>query len=193
MIALPGFMCRIAARAEEVPEDVGFERPLELLVGDVLDGRLVLLKRRVVDENIQPSEFGNGFLDGADAEGRLPNVTRDQNTPRPFMLDRGSGLDRIALFRLGVHDGDIGPFACKKYSDRTANSRIATGDQRRLTGELARPTIARGEILRPRPHLGFDAGFGLMLFWEWRFGPAPCGARAGAGEFALRVWHGSVC
>src|SRR5882724_10958956 len=55
-------------RHVEIAEDVGAESFFELLFGKLFDGFLVLLKRGIVDEDVELSEFVQRLLDGLPAK-----------------------------------------------------------------------------------------------------------------------------
>ena len=74
-MALPAFMCGTAAlRHVKVAVEIGFQRAVEVLFGEVFELVHVLLKCRVVDENIELAEFARPSLHGALAEFGIGDV-----------------------------------------------------------------------------------------------------------------------
>ena len=118
------------ARHVEIAEDVRAERPLELLVGHILDRLLMLLICGVVDQDVDPSEGIDCRLHCVVAESRFAYVTRNQQASASFGNNRAFGHLGVALLFGQVDDGDIGAFAREEDGDGASNSRVASGDER---------------------------------------------------------------
>src|SRR3954465_5665136 len=118
------------ARHEKVTKDVRAERTLELLVGDLLDGRLMLLEGGVVHEPIEPSELAHGLLHRPAAEFRVAHVAGNEETSLTLGFDRGARLVGIALLLGQVHDGDVGAFARVEHRYRAPDAGVAARDER---------------------------------------------------------------
>ena len=83
MMLEPGFQMRPHGLGhEEVAEDVGPERALELLLGDPGDVLDLVLLGGVVHQNVDAAEGRRRLLDGFPAEDLLADVARDGEAAR---------------------------------------------------------------------------------------------------------------
>ena len=73
----------------EIAVDVGLDRAVEVLVGQVFDAFGVFLERGIVDEDIELSEFFDGARDRFAAELRIGDVAGDENAA-PSLLSTAS-------------------------------------------------------------------------------------------------------
>jgi hypothetical protein len=79
----------------EVPEDVGTEGAVELLVGDIFDRFLVLLVRSVVNEDVEPAKRLYRLVHRCGTERGILHVARDQQCPTAFVPDGLLGCPRV--------------------------------------------------------------------------------------------------
>src|ERR1044071_9311235 len=135
-----------------------------MLVGNVFDRLRVLLKRGVVDEDVERSIFVDRLLHGGATEIRIAHVAGDEETAAAFVaFDDALRFFRVDLLDVEVDDRDVRAFAREQHRDRAADAGVAAGDDRDFALELAASLILRRAILRARLQLRFDAGLLLML------------------------------
>ena len=91
---------------EEHSEDIGLERPLELLLGNVADVLVVMLLSGIIDEDIEPAEFIDGLLHGILAKAFVADVAGNRDRVAAFTLHDLFGLRRVIMFAK-VEDGDV--------------------------------------------------------------------------------------
>ena len=130
---------------EELAEDVGPERALELLGGDLLDRILGVLLGGVVDQDLEMPELVHRLADGIAAEGFVADVAGDGQAAAALLLDPLAGLGGV-LVLVQVDDGDVGALAGEGDGDGAADAAVAAGDEGHLPLELAR--AAAGTALR---------------------------------------------
>src|SRR5690606_30838051 len=121
---------------QEVRVDVRAERPIELLVADVLDGLDRELLRRVVDEHVDvlPALLRK-LRDRALGEVALRHVAAQERAVRTVALDE-LGRARRILVLLEVDDAYGGrAFGGEMHGNGSADAGVAARDQRDLTVE----------------------------------------------------------
>src|SRR5688572_8253504 len=123
----------------------------------------MLLIGGIVDEHIELAQGRDRSLDGRDAEPRILDVAGDEQRPPPFGPDGLLRLSRVGFLDRQIYDRHVGALAGEQYGHGAADPGIAARDKRRAPTELARTSILRRFVLRPRAKLGFDPGFRLVL------------------------------
>ena len=126
--------------------------------------------------NWQMSEdyYSGGELMWLEADALIRSKTGN----RKSLDDFARGFFGVGLLFRQVHDRHVGAFTRVQVRDRAADAGIATGNQRRLTVELARRAVVFGRVMRRRFQFGFETRRFLMLAREWGFGLlAGCGRR----------------
>src|SRR5688572_27212502 len=98
--------CRL--RHIEVAIDVRAECLVELLVRDVFNRLLMLLKSGVIYKDVEAPEFFECFRDSTLAELRIFYIARYRQTLSAFVLDRGRGLLCVHLLRGQMDDRHVG-------------------------------------------------------------------------------------
>ncbi len=159
-------------RHVEIAVEIGLHRAVELLLGEVLEARDVLLERRVVDQDVELAEFLDGAPDHIGADPALADVAGDGEAAPPLVLDRPLGHRRV-LVLVEIEDGDIGALAGEQHRHRPADAGIAAGDDRHRILQLARALVVGRVVHRRRVELGLAAGLRQMLLREGRLGVAP--------------------
>ena len=149
--------------------EVGLERPIERLVGNVEDRLLAALSRGVVDQNVQPAQFLHRLLDHRTTEGLIADVTGQRHCLASGVADQRHDCLCIRLLVRQVTDGDIGAFAGKGDRCGTPDSRVSAGDQRLAPGEPVGAAVALFAMIRRWLHVPRKAGPGLRLLVEGRF------------------------
>src|SRR6266496_6707036 len=91
---------------EKVSEQVGAECALEFSGIDLERIFGLMLLRRVVDKDIEPTELFDGSLDRLRAELFLADIASDLDGARAFALDQTKRLVRV-LILLQIDDGDL--------------------------------------------------------------------------------------
>jgi hypothetical protein len=134
-----------------------------LVVGDVLDRDSMLLIGCVVDEDVQAAQFGHGAGDGLFAERRIADVAGNQQSAAAFVADSLFSLSGVGLFDWQIDNGDVGAFAGKQDGHGATDARVAAGDERSRSRELARAAILGSLKPGSRPDLRFDTGLRLVL------------------------------
>jgi len=120
----------------EVAIEIGFDRAVEMLLGQLFETVDVLLERGVVHEDVELAQFVDGPLDGVFAEFRIGHVARDEDAAAALFLDGAFRL--LGIFMLvEIGDGDIGALPRVEHGDRASNPRVAAGDKRNHSFELA--------------------------------------------------------
>jgi hypothetical protein len=128
----------------------------------------VFLERGVVDEDVEPPQRLHARLHGLAAERRVGDIAGNEQRPAAFRLDCPAGLLRVFVLAQ-VDDRDICPLPGKQHRHRAPDARVATGDQRHLSLELARAAIVLRLIHGTRLEFGLAAGLLLMLLGQgWR-------------------------
>jgi hypothetical protein len=110
------------------------ERAVDLLEGNVVD-RAEGEDAGVVDEDVEPAEFGDSLLDRGHDRVRGSTVRFDREatlTVRPDLVDHLAG----ALLRPGVGDRDVRPALGQPRRDRGSDPPAAARHQRRLADQL---------------------------------------------------------
>jgi hypothetical protein len=79
--------------------------------------------RRVVDQNVDPAEGLDGFVDELAAIGGPGHVSLDEHAGPPFGGHQPLGFTRLVCLRQ-VHHRDIRPFPGKRQRHRSADARI---------------------------------------------------------------------
>src|ERR1044071_8934584 len=107
----------------EIPVEVGLERSIEMLFRQVLEFLHVLLKRCIVNEDVQLAERFDCFCNGGLAEFWVRDVARDCQAASSFSFHRL--LRRLSILRL-VEEGndDIRAFSCVEHRNGASDSRI---------------------------------------------------------------------
>jgi hypothetical protein len=154
-------------RHVEVAVEVGLERAVELLLGQILEARDVKLEGGIVDQNVEAAQFLHCPLDGIEAEGALGDIACDHQAASPVGLD-GAARDLGVLGLVEMHDGDIGALAREQHRHGAADARVAAGDQRDLVEQLERTLVVRGFVHRRGIKPRFLAGLALVLLGQWR-------------------------
>src|SRR6185369_14246068 len=119
-------------RQEEHPEDVGLERPLQLIFGDVADVLIGVLLAGIVDEDVEPAELFDGLSYGVLAELLVSNVARDGDGPATLTFDDLLRLRRIVMLAK-IEDRDLRPLPSKQRGGSSADPAAGGGDQRHLS------------------------------------------------------------
>ncbi len=120
------------------------------------------LEGRIVDKDIQASEFLDRLFDRRLAEVPLADIPAQDNAAPPFLFHGLPSIRRILVF-LQIDDRHVGALACEKHGHRPAYAGIPAGDQRYLVLQLAGAFPVRRVIERLRLDAGFFAGLGMML------------------------------
>ena len=124
-------------RHEEHAEDVGLERPPQLVLVDVGDVLVGMLLAGIVDEDVEPAELLDRLPDGPFAELLVADVAGDRDRSAAFLLDDLLRLLRIVMLAQ-IKDCDVGAFAREQRGDGAADSAVGAGDQRDLALEPIR-------------------------------------------------------
>ena len=129
-------------RQKKHSENVGLERALQLVFGDVSKVLIMVLLAGIVDEDIEPSELIDCFLDRSLAELLISDIADDGDCPASLLLDDLLGLSSV--FTLAqVQNSDVRALAGVQSCDRSTNAAIGAGDQRDLALEPVRSLVAR--------------------------------------------------
>ena len=142
--------------------DIGREGDLPLFVGDLLGAGECLLVGRVVDQDIDLAELGDGCLDDGTAMPGILHITRHPHRLATGGLDQPAGLVGIHVLVIIAHQ-DIRPFAGIGQGHGPSDAAIGAGDDRLATGKAPRPFVMRLAVIRARVHVGIPA--------RWRQGP----------------------
>ncbi|MCY1545775.1 hypothetical protein D9M68_817310 [compost metagenome] len=80
------------------------------------------LERRVVDQDVELAEGGDGGIHRLAAEGRVAHIATDREAARALGFDVAAGLLRVRFFIVEVHDGHVRAFACVEHGHRAADA-----------------------------------------------------------------------
>ena len=159
-------------RHVKVAVEVGLQRLVEMLVRQFVERVDMLLKRSVVDEDVEAAEPLQGLLNGARAELRIGDVAADQQAFTSLLLDSiHSALGVLLLFQ--VDDCNVGAFSRIQHGHAAPDPTVTAGDDRNLALELFRAEIMRRVVKRIGIEFVFVPGLGLMLLRKGQFGIAP--------------------
>jgi hypothetical protein len=176
------------AREVEVGVDVRPERLVPLGVVDLVERRLVLLVRGVVDEDVEPAELAHGALHRRGAERGVLDVAGDAQEAAPGALDVRAHLVGVGLLLGEVDDGHVGALAGVEHGHRAADPRVAAGDERGEPGELAGGLVRGGLELRLEREVALEAG--LLEVLRRHLVGVLLDARLRGGRGVLRVAAG---
>ena len=116
----------------------------------------------VVDEDVDGTEFFNGFLNDFFAMTLFFEITGDDDA---FAIGRSALLSFVCVVMfVEIGDSDVGSFFCEEYCDGAPDAAVATGDECDFVEEFT--------------------GTGTIVFGDglWRHGRLMSGAR-------LRLWR----
>jgi hypothetical protein len=147
---------------EELREDVGAERPFELLCRDAADFLLWMLLARVVHQHVEPAESANGAVHRLAAEALVADVTRDEQATPALFLDRALRLLGI-LVLVQIDDRDVRTFLGEGDRHRFADPAVTAGDDGHSAFQLAAAPLCRVIGYRPGPHLGLDSRLPILV------------------------------
>ncbi len=83
------------------------------------------LEGGVVDQDVEPAEFGRHPVHRLETEGPVAHVAGDQQTAAAFLLHR-PGFGRLSILSLvQIEDGDIGAFAGEEHGHGPPDAGIA--------------------------------------------------------------------
>lgn len=116
-------------RHKEYRKDVGPERALELVGGDLLDSFLRMLLGGIINENIETAKLSHHTVDCVLAKSFLSNVPRDGHTSASFLFDQSFRLLRVFVF-VQIDDGHVGALSGECDGDGTADSTVAPRNHR---------------------------------------------------------------
>jgi hypothetical protein len=148
--------------------DVGPHHPVELLGRDVGEpAGLGHLVGRVVDEDVDAAELGDGRVDERLAGRLLDEVGRHQDGAAAGVLDEAGGLPRVVVLALEVGDHHVRTLAREGKGDRPADAGVATGDHRHLVEQPVVADVRLLAVVGLLAHLPGDrvlvAGLGQLL------------------------------
>ena len=146
---------------EEIAEDIGAERALDLRGIDLANIVGLVLLGRIVDQNVQPAELLDCLLHCLPAQVLAADIAGDLDGATALSGHRGHGLVGIPVL-LEIDDCELSALARHRHRHCPSDPGIAARDQRHLALEPARSRILRC-VVRPRPHRGLAAGL-VFLF-----------------------------
>jgi hypothetical protein len=150
--------------------DVGLERRVELLGGELLDGVVCALEGGVVDENIERAELRERAIDQRVAVSFVANVAGGEDRFAAGFCHPFRGLARVVLFLRQVTQKHVGPLARECNRDSPADAAVPTGDERGAIGETAQSSVTGLAVIRLRRHLRVRPGRidGLLRILRFR-------------------------
>src|SRR5437016_14623173 len=95
---------------------------------------------RVIDEYVDPAQFGHGRLDNAAAVVRLLYVASDKHSLPAGVLHKSLGLLGIVVL-IQIGNEHVGALARIRDGDRAADPAVRAGDNRLLSGEATRASV----------------------------------------------------
>src|ERR1700752_2536571 len=127
----------------------------------------MVLKRRVVDEDVEFAELLDCLFDELAANLRRANVAHHRICTTSFGFDRAFRFVSVSLFLFQERERDVGAFAREEYSDCAADTGIGAGDQRDLVFQFVRAGVVRRFVARFGIEFVLLARLWLML-WRHR-------------------------
>lgn len=116
-------MARRGLRQEEHRLEIHVDDRIPVGLGEI-DGVVAANRARVVDEDVQATEFSNDFGDHGGVIGFRPEIRLDPHTPTPQRLYCGKGFGRVA-----APDGrDIGARTRQRFGDGATDSSVRACD-----------------------------------------------------------------
>ncbi|MNC19310.1 hypothetical protein D3C75_672400 [compost metagenome] len=122
-------------------ENIGTERPLQLLRGDILNLVLRMLLGGIVDQDVEFAQTFHRFVDQILAECLHPDVTGNQNTLPALLLHLSFGLFGIGML-IQIRNDHIRTFLGKMNGNCTPDAAVASCNESRLAQQLACRFIA---------------------------------------------------
>src|SRR5262249_14673633 len=136
---------------------------IEMLLRQVFEPLRMLLKRCVVDQNIDPPELLYRLLDRSLAKAQVGDIARHRYAAPSFRFNRALGVFSVAVL-IQIHNGHIGALAGIEHGDGAPDARIAAGDERYHVLELPRTAVMRRLIQRRWIELGLETRLLQVLF-----------------------------
>src|SRR5579863_3841416 len=170
----------------EVAVDVYPECPLPLLAGQFREVAHGLLGGDVVDEHVQPAQFGHRVLDRVLAVLFHRQIAAERDTSPACLLHQLDRMLGILVLLFGqVGDSHVRALLGERDGDRPADPGVAAGDQGADPFEQAPAFVVAHLVLRLRRHLPGPARVLLLLLGRWLLSrwcrheilPARAGAR----------------
>lgn len=158
----------------EHPVQVGAHDAVELFGGDGGDpvglGHLV---GRVVDQDVDAPERGDGALDERAALLLVPDVAEDGDRPAAGLFDQPNGLVGLFLLLGEVRQHHVRALAGVRQGDRAADAGVASRDDRLPAVEQAGAAVGLLTVVGRRVHGAGPAGMLLVLLREVGAGVEP--------------------
>ena len=110
--------------------DVGLKRRVKICRGEIVDRFAVLLASGIVHQDIQATQFRDGFFHQRIAERLHANVARNGDRLTAFSLNQRYDRCRIGLLFRQIANSDIRTFTGIGDRYRATNSGITASNQR---------------------------------------------------------------
>src|SRR5689334_8524832 len=120
-------MRKCSLRHVEVAVDICFERSIPLLLGEIFQIGLMLLKGGVIYKNVELAKLLHRPGDEVSTNSRLCNVSQHGERLSPFRLNSPLGFFCVSLLWFKIGEGHIGAFARKQHSHRSTNAGVSAG------------------------------------------------------------------
>src|SRR6185295_19395508 len=122
-------MRKCSFRHVEVAVDICFERSIPLLLGEIFQIGLMLLKGCVIHQNVELAKLLERLGDQVSTDSWLCDVPQHRERLSSFCLNRTLSLFCISLLWFKICESHVGAFARKQHSHRSSNARITAGDK----------------------------------------------------------------
>jgi len=142
----------------KVAVQVGSNRHVKVLDGQLFERARVLLKGGIVGDDINMAEVIHHLLHRVLAEVEISNVAAEDHTSSSLAFHGTCGFRRVLVLRQ-IDDGDIGALARQQDGHGPADTGVCACDQGDPILQFAAVDVGRRQEIRPR----LDPRFALTL------------------------------
>src|SRR5262245_61565191 len=121
----------------------------------------------VIDEYVDPAQFGQGGLNNGAAVVRLLYIASDKHGLSARVLHKSLGLPSIIVL-IQIGNEHVGALTRISDGDRAADSAVGACDDRLLAGQTARAAVGLFSMVGHWLHRVRFTGHWLLLLWKRR-------------------------